>query len=173
MPHPITLPWKPIAVALKCYYQQHLIQTYCQLPPDYPLCSHRKLATVCQWLHPIASATWSQASRSHDLSLSYEQQQRVARFFCACTPCAAGHHSMMHVSFLDRKCHMCDTGAVGNEQHIVMNCPAMKHVRDMYPGLDFTMPMSRLFALHTADIALYQYLAKVVRLADFVSMHPP
>lgn len=69
---------------------------------------------------------------------------------------------------------MCETHDVGHEQHMVLRCAALQHVRDTYPELDFALPSITIFLrTYATNARLYQCIAKVVRLADFVPMHPP
>ena len=81
---------------------------------------------------------------------------------------------MLQTAYMDRKCHMCETQHVGHEQHMMLRCAALQHVCYMFPELDFTLPSLAVFLFtYATNARLYHYLAKVVRLADFVSMHPP
>lgn len=60
---------------------------------------------------------------------------------------------------------MCAAIVVGSEQHVVLNCAGVRHVRDMYPQLEFSQPT---LSLHAHLMYLYQFRASVVRFAEFV-----
>ena len=66
-----------------------------------------------------------------------------------------------------RRCTFCDTGAPGDERHLVFDCPHFAHVRRQFQSLfddaDGTM---QLFFWHTDQKAVCRYLTAILDLAD-------
>ena len=68
-----------------------------------------------------------------------------------------------------RRCTFCDTGAPGDERHLVFDCPHLNfaHVRRQFQSLfddaDGTM---QLFFWHTDQKAVCRYLTAILDLAD-------
>ena len=67
------------------------------------------------------------------------------------------HHSQ-NTSRLQRVCTLCQTGNLGNEQHLVFKCPALQGVRDGDDGLfgDRSPTMVRFMWQHdTSAVAIF------------------
>ena len=66
-----------------------------------------------------------------------------------------------------RRCTFCDTGAPGDERHLVFDCPHFAHVRRQFQSLfddaDGTM---QLFFWHTDQQAVCRCLTAILDLAD-------
>ncbi len=52
---------------------------------------------------------------------------------CHCLPNVLGRR--YKVSRAQRHCHLCDMHALGDERHLVFECPGMQGIRDRYPSL--------------------------------------
>lgn len=171
---PASINWQPLAKALRLPYKQHLHQEYCTVPPMHPSCSHRKHAVVCQWLHPISGAWLRSSPALNMLEVDYKKQQRVAKFFCGAAPVASAHHSMLAVPYSQRRCHLCSTTDVGHEQHLVLQCPAVQHIRLQHSALNFHLSsLSAFLSYHTHVAQLYHFIAAVMVLALSVPFQPP
>ena len=174
MRSPVELSWPVFARALHLFYKQHLQHTYCAVAPDHPDCPHRKHAVVCQWLHPL-QGRWASGSPVLQMSsIAYKQQSLVSRFFTGSTHVATSHHSMHSVDYSSRACHLCASVCPGHEQHVLLHCAAVQHIRVQYPSLDFNVPGLRVFiTAHSGLPELYMFVAAVTHFACGVPMHPP
>ena len=174
MASPVSFDWPIISRALRVFYKQHLQHSYCEIPPDHPACSHRKHAVICQWLHPLQGMWAAGSPVLHMSAIDYKQQKLLSRFFTGSTCVATSHHSLLSIDYASCVCHLCPAACLGHEQHVLLHCPSVQHIRAQYPMLDFTLPTLRLFiTAHSGSLHLYKFIAAVMRYSCGVPMHPP
>ena len=102
-----------------------------------PSCSHRRIAMVyrhfltCRMAHPPSWHSWC---------ASGDMPQRVWQswvHFCT-ADAALPVHVLDHVPFQHRLCP-CDTGNVGDEHHLLFQCPWIAQVRQQFAA-EFVWP---------------------------------
>ena len=57
------------------------------------------------------------------------------RMGCHRLPRDEGSWARPHVPRLQRVCHLCTTGALGDERHVIYECPELQDVRAQWPHL--------------------------------------
>lgn len=72
-----------------------------------------------------------------DLSLGLSRVRTVIRFRLGChaLPVVVLRHARPRVPRADRLCLRCDMRALGDEQHLLLECPSVQGVRELYPHL--------------------------------------
>ena len=61
--------------------------------------------------------------------------QRFLRFRLGCHKLPRNAGCWLRVPRLDRFCTLCQQGVLGDEKHIVFECPALRDLRDRYDSL--------------------------------------
>ena len=100
---------------------------------------------------PISRLQWLMQFRMGSHSLPVEQG-RLAR------PAIPRHL---------RRCTFCEAGALGDERHLVFDCPHFAHVRRQFQSLfDDAEGTMQLFFWHTDQKAVCRCLTAILDLAD-------
>ena len=67
--------------------------------------------------------------------LSPTRLRRYMRFRLSCTPLPVVQGRRNAVPRMQRHCHQCNLMLMGDQRHVVFECPRVQFVRDRYPRL--------------------------------------
>ena len=80
-----------------------------------------------------------------NLPLSASRLRQVLKFRMGCHGLPRDSGSWTGVPRVDRVCRFCGTGSMGDERHVVFECPHLQSIRDKYAGLVSVSTMVQFF----------------------------
>jgi hypothetical protein len=104
--------------------------------PDLPLSTGRKLVVYDKWI----ATSWDKDLRPPlpqylGLALPSEVLRNVARFRTSSHRLRVETGRWSNLAWSDRKCGQCDLGAVQDERHVLLECPAFADIRSKFNEL--------------------------------------
>ena len=93
-----------------------------------------------------------------NLPLSMRCLHRLFRFRMGCHSLPRDIGSWTGVPREDRLCPLCDTSSLGDEKHLVFECPALQAVRDKYARLFHAVTTMRLFVWQDDLVGVAKFL---------------
>lgn len=104
--------------------------------------SKARLCTYACW---FAQLSGLKRQSLLNLPLSMRCMHRFLRFRMGCHSLPRDVGSWTNVPRADRLCTLCDSSALGDEKHLIFDCPALQSVRHRYRRLFTGIPTMRLF----------------------------
>lgn len=80
-----------------------------------------------------------------NLSLSASCLRKVLKFRMGCHGLPRNSGSWAGVPRVDRVCSFCGAGSMGDERHLVFECPHLQSIQDRFPGLFRVLTMIQFF----------------------------
>ena len=120
-------------------------------------CRHRKMAFTHNVLG--TNRTWGQIPELLKLHTPPGCRKMWVRFLGAWSEAPTQDIGVIsRTSYHNRLCRCCDGGAVANEAHIILECPATSHVRLKFAGrvrVTATLPVMMTCNTHNADLPAF------------------
>ncbi len=130
--------------------------------------SKARLCTYACWFDQLPGL---QRQPLLSLPLSVRCMHRFLRFRMGCHSLPRDVGSWTGVPRADRFCTLCDSSALGDEKHLVFECPALQHVRHKYGQLFIGVPTMRLFMWQDDLVGVAKFLDECLEV--FYSAGPP
>ena len=120
--------------------KQHITQQRDSVWDDLDICPRTcpsKKARCCTYFRWFARPPDRHARSLLDIPVSAACMKGLLRFRMGChrLPRDEGSWTRPHVSRLQRVCQLCTTGALGDERHVIFECPELQDIRAQWPHL--------------------------------------
>ena len=121
-------------------FRQDIIQQRDSVWEDLDICPrtcHSKRSRFCTYARWVASPPHEHARSMLDIPVSAASMQRLQRFRTGChhRPRDEGSWARPEVPRLHRVCHLCGAGTLGDERHLVFECPGFLCFREQWSHL--------------------------------------
>ena len=116
-------------------------------------------ARLCTYLRWFAKPAGEQRSCLKVL-VSASRMRRFLRFRVGCHGLPRDTGGRHRTARLSRTCPACDTGAIGDEKHLIFECPALQHVRSRHP---------QLFAVTDQTVQQFMWQRDLLQVIIFVT----